>query len=120
MVTNANRVEYTILVSKYRLDRDAMNKVCNAFRAGILSVIQEQWLKMFNAEELQMLISGAGSGGLDLDDMQRHVQYAGGYHPEHPVIVHLWKVRLATVALDQPHVTHMERYFRCVAVSVVF
>lgn len=34
---------------------------------------------MFNEEELQMLISG-GQQGLDIADMQTHVQYSGGYH----------------------------------------
>lgn len=39
---------------------------------------------------MQMLISG-GQQGLDLADMRAHVQYAGGYHQEHPVIAALWE-----------------------------
>jgi len=46
---------------------------------------------MFNEEEIQMLISGGGEG-VDIADMQAHVNYAGGYHPEHPVILNFWKV----------------------------
>lgn len=39
-----------------------------------------------HAAELQMLISG-GRQGLDIADMRAHVQYSGGYHEEHPVVL---------------------------------
>ena len=39
-----------------------------------------------------MRISGGGQG-LNVADMQAHVNYAGGYHEEHPVIVDFWKVQ---------------------------
>ena len=35
---------------------------------------------MFDARELQMVISGA-QRALDLENMQRHTSYGGGYHP---------------------------------------
>lgn len=38
-----------------------------------------------------MLISGAGAG-VDVDDMRANVQYAGGYHEEHPIVLDFWKV----------------------------
>ena len=38
---------------------------------------------------LQMLISG-GQQGLDIEDMRAYVQYSGGYHAEHPVILEFW------------------------------
>jgi hypothetical protein len=41
-----------------------------------------------------MLISG-GQQGLDIADMRAHVQYSGGYHEEHPVILEFWRA-LAT------------------------
>ena len=40
-----------------------------------------------------MLISGTGAG-IDLEDMRANVQYAGGYHEEHPLVLKFWKVRL--------------------------
>lgn len=39
-----------------------------------------------------MLISGAGAG-VDVEDMRANVQYAGGYHEDHPVVHEFWKVR---------------------------
>ena len=41
---------------------------------------------------MQALIGGGDHQGLDLEDMKQHVNYAGGYHPEHPVIMEFWKV----------------------------
>ena len=37
-----------------------------------------------------MLISG-GQQGLDIEDMRAHVQYAGGYHEDHPIIQEFWR-----------------------------
>jgi ubiquitin-protein ligase E3 C len=44
---------------------------------------------MFNEPELQMLISGS-EAGIDLADLAAAAEYAGGYHPDHPVIHTLW------------------------------
>lgn len=41
-------------------------------------MIAPEWLGLFCAPELQILISGSQSG-LDVDDMKRHTHYAGGY-----------------------------------------
>ena len=46
-------------------------------------------------DRLQMLISGTGAG-IDLEDMRANVQYAGGYHEEHPLVHNFWKVRYRT------------------------
>ena len=43
-------------------------------------------------KRLQMLISGTGAS-IDLEDMRANVQYAGGYHEEHPLVHNFWKVR---------------------------
>ena len=48
-----------------------------------------------NRGRLQMLISGTGAG-IDLEDMRANVQYAGGYHEEHPLVHSFWKVRSRT------------------------
>lgn len=46
---------------------------------GLNQLIQPEWVRMFNEEELQMLISG-GDQGLDIEDMRSNVHYSGGYH----------------------------------------
>ena len=38
-----------------------------------------------------MLISGTGAA-IDLEDMRANVQYAGGYHEDHPLVQNFWKV----------------------------
>ncbi len=43
---------------------------------------------------VQMLISGTGAG-IDVEDMRANVQYAGGYHEEHPLVLNFWKVHPA-------------------------
>ena len=59
----------------------------------ILIAISNQMfaLQMFNAAELQMLISGE-DGPLDLEAWARATHYAGGYHPSQPVIRDFWSV----------------------------
>ncbi len=54
---------------------------------------------MFNEEEMQMLISGGGEG-FNVADARSHVNYAGGYHPDHPVMQNFWKVGGAAECLD--------------------
>ena len=41
---------------------------------------------------VQMLISGTGAG-IDVEDMRANVQYAGGDHEEHPLVLNFWKAR---------------------------
>ena len=41
-----------------------------AFLAGLQEIIQLDWLKMFNQDELQILISG--SKGFDVNDIKNH------------------------------------------------
>jgi ubiquitin-protein ligase E3 C len=46
---------------------------------------------MFDARELQILISGAPTP-IDIEDLKKHTNYAGGYHKDHNVILIFWKV----------------------------
>ena len=49
---------------------------CDAFREGLSDVINMEWLRMFNHNELQVLISGA-SIPIDIADLRRNTNYAG-------------------------------------------
>jgi ubiquitin-protein ligase E3 C len=92
-VTADNRLAYIHRVADYRLNRQ-IREPAAAFLRGLHDLIKPEWVRMFNEEELQMLISG-GQQGLDIADMRAHVQYSGGYHEEHPVILEFWRA-LAT------------------------
>lgn len=68
-------------------------KVKKLVCAGLLPVVRDsavRWLLCF----LQALIGGGDHQGLDLEDMKQHVNYAGGYDTDHPVIKEFWKVGL--------------------------
>ena len=63
---------------------------------------------MFNEEEMQMLISGGGEG-FNVADARSHVNYAGGYHPDHPVMQNFWKVGVqqsAVTTIGSVHMVH--------------
>lgn len=49
-------------------------------------------VRMFNQQELQMLIGGT-PGPIDLDDLRANCVYGGLYDESHEVIKMFWKVR---------------------------
>ncbi|GAB5568971.1 ubiquitin-protein ligase E3B isoform X5 [Prionailurus iriomotensis] len=71
-VTSANRIAYIHLVADYRLNRQ-IRQHCLAFRQGLANVLNLEWLRMFDQQEIQVLISG-------------------GYSADHPVIKVFWRV----------------------------
>ena len=87
-VTRANRVEYIYLVAHYRLNLQ-LRRPSEAFLRGLSSVVPRRWLALFSAAELQLLLGGSDAP-LDVDDWQAHAVYAGGYHPDHPVVTAFW------------------------------
>ncbi|XP_028158775.1 ubiquitin-protein ligase E3C [Ostrinia furnacalis] len=89
-VTAENRIEYIHLVADYKLNRQIRSQ-CNAFKRGLTSVVNAEWLRMFSCRELQLLVSGA-EVPIDLDDLRAHTQYAGGFSANHPVVQCFWKV----------------------------
>ena len=90
-VTSTNAVAFIHALSDFRLNRQLSGST-SAFLRGFHALIPRQWLSLFNAKELQELISGAdGEAALDISDMQGNVQYAGGYSPDHPVIQAFWR-----------------------------
>lgn len=89
-VTAENRIEYIHLVADYKLNKQIRSQ-CNAFKSGLTSVVSTEWLRMFSCRELQLLISGA-EVPIDIDDLKRHTQYAGGFSMAHPTVQCFWKV----------------------------
>ncbi|CAF4795444.1 unnamed protein product [Pieris macdunnoughi] len=89
-VTAENRIEYIHLVADFKLNRQ-IRAQCNAFKRGLMSVINSEWLRMFSCRELQLLISGA-EVPIDLHDLKQYTQYGGGFSETHPTIQHFWKV----------------------------
>ncbi|XP_072941494.1 ubiquitin-protein ligase E3C isoform X3 [Epargyreus clarus] len=89
-VTAENRIEYIHLVADYKLNRQ-IRPQCTAFKRGLTSVVNGDWLRMFSCKELQLLISGA-EVPIDLEDMKKYTQYGGGFYATHPTVQLFWKV----------------------------
>ena len=52
-VTGNNRLEYIHRVAHFMLNAQS-KRTAEAFRAGLEKVIPEEWLRMFNEQELQV------------------------------------------------------------------
>ncbi|XP_044150349.1 LOW QUALITY PROTEIN: ubiquitin-protein ligase E3C-like [Bufo gargarizans] len=89
-VTSANRIAYIHLVADYRLNKQ-IRQHCLAFRQGLANVVNLEWLRMFDQQEIQVLISGA-QVPICLDDLKSFTNYSGGYSADHPVIKVFWRV----------------------------
>ncbi|XP_072432313.1 ubiquitin-protein ligase E3C [Chiloscyllium punctatum] len=89
-VTSANRIAYIHLVADYRLNKQ-IRPHCLAFRQGVANVVNLEWLRMFDQQELQVLISGAQIP-IDLEDLKNFTNYSGGYSADHAVIKIFWIV----------------------------
>ena len=89
-VTNSNKIRYIHMVADAKLNK-AMAKQTAALVAGFHDVIPAAWLSAFSEPELQTLLSGA-AGDIDIDDLQAHTRYAGGYFPTSSTIKALWRV----------------------------
>lgn len=74
-VTNDNRLEYIHRLADLKLNGQ-IKKQCAAFREGLDSVIPLLWLRLFNHEELQVIIGG-DTREIDLTDLQNHTVYGG-------------------------------------------
>lgn len=89
-VTRENRLQYIYLISHYRLNRQ-IKLQCDAFFEGLSEMIDPKWLRMFNQQELQILLGGVDSP-VDLDDLRQHTNYGGLYDDHEPTIEAFWRV----------------------------
>jgi ubiquitin-protein ligase E3 C len=105
-VTNSNKHLYIGLVAKYYV-YDRIREQSEAMTRGLLEVIDRSWIQIFNEPELQVLISGASDGKLDVDDMRQHCQYAGGYSAIDPSILRFWSV---VASMNEKHQSALLRF----------
>jgi len=88
-VTDENRLRFIYEMADFKLNREIAPQ-SKAFVAGLNSVIKPDWLRMFEAEELDRLVSGTPV--IDVADLKRHTNYAGGYDENHEVIRWFWSI----------------------------
>jgi ubiquitin-protein ligase E3 C len=90
-VTNTNKQRYIELVAKYYVV-DRVREQSEAITKGLWEVIDRSWLRLFNEPELQVLISGASDGKIDVEDMRSHTRYIGGYSGIDRNVNRFWSV----------------------------
>jgi len=90
-VTNMNKRRYIYLVAKHHVS-DRIKEQSDAFTRGLWDVIDRSWLRLFNEPELQVLISGATDGKIDVADMKSNARYTGGYTMLDRNIIRFWSV----------------------------
>ncbi|KAI5118810.1 hypothetical protein M0805_005152 [Coniferiporia weirii] len=89
-VTRENRLRYIYLVCHYRLTRQ-IRPQSGAFFDGLSEMIDPKWIRMFNQQELQILIGGINAP-IDLDDLRRNTSYGGLFSDEDETINMFWRV----------------------------
>lgn len=89
-VNESNKIEYISLFCNYKLNK-LIEKQSQAFTEGLKSVIDIEWIRMFNHEELQFLISGQRRAGFDVEDLRQNVEYRD-FTPNDLTIKYLWEV----------------------------
>uniref|UniRef100_A0A4W5PWX0 HECT-type E3 ubiquitin transferase n=1 Tax=Hucho hucho TaxID=62062 RepID=A0A4W5PWX0_9TELE len=91
VVTNHNKMEYIDLVIQWRFV-NRVQKQMNAFLEGFTELTLIDLIKIFDENELELLMCGLGD--VDVNDWRQHTVYKNGYCPNHPVIQWFWKAVL--------------------------
>ncbi|KAG6843731.1 hypothetical protein H0H87_001111 [Tephrocybe sp. NHM501043] len=89
-VTKENRLQYIQLVSHYRLTKQ-IRLQSEAFFEGLSEMIDPKWIRMFNQQEIQILLGGVNTP-IDFDDLRGHTNYGGLYADDEETIVMFWNV----------------------------
>ncbi|XP_075387954.1 E3 ubiquitin-protein ligase NEDD4 isoform X2 [Tenrec ecaudatus] len=88
VVTNKNKKEYIYLVIQWRFV-NRIQKQMAAFKEGFFELIPQDLIKIFDENELELLMCGLGD--VDVNDWQEHTKYKNGYNANHQVIQWFWK-----------------------------
>ncbi|KAH6558476.1 hypothetical protein KP509_1Z062300 [Ceratopteris richardii] len=89
-VTNENKLQYVYAMADYKLNKQ-MQPLINAFSQGLSDIISPSWLSLFNARELNQLISG-GDHDFDVDDLRENTKYTGGFTANSRTVKQFWEV----------------------------
>lgn len=87
-VTSFNKEEYVLLYVKWLLV-DSIQPQWDAFKKGVLRIMESSSLDLFRPEELELLV--VGTPELDFDALEQKAEYEGGYTRESEVVQNLWK-----------------------------
>lgn len=71
-----------------------MLPLSTAFYRGVTDLISPSWLKLFNASEVNQLLSG-GNHDIEVDDLRKNTRYTGGYSEGSRTVKLFWEVMAA-------------------------
>ncbi|XP_064013634.1 E3 ubiquitin-protein ligase NEDD4 isoform X2 [Pogoniulus pusillus] len=94
VVTNKNKRDYIHLVIQWRFV-SRVQKQMAAFKEGFFELIPQDLIKIFDENELELLMCGLGD--VDVADWKLHTKYKNGYNINHQVIQWFWK---AVIMMD--------------------
>ncbi|KAJ3118397.1 hypothetical protein HDU96_001915 [Phlyctochytrium bullatum] len=86
-VTEENKVEYVKLITEQKLVT-AIRQQIDAFLGGFYDIIPKELVKIFNEQELELLISGMPD--IDIDDWKNNTEYQN-YTSTSPQIQWFWR-----------------------------
>uniref|UniRef100_A0AAY4EJW2 E3 ubiquitin-protein ligase n=1 Tax=Denticeps clupeoides TaxID=299321 RepID=A0AAY4EJW2_9TELE len=86
-----NKKEYIHLVMQWRFVNRIQMQM-SAFKEGFYELIPQDLIKIFDENELELLMCGLGD--VDVNDWRENTKYKNGYGPNHPVILWFWKTVL--------------------------
>ena len=89
-VTQQNKEDYIYGMANFRLNVEIRRHV-EAFRRGLFNIIPQGCVGMFDAAELQFLVSGADER-IDLDDLRANTVYHAMFDESHPTIQLFWSI----------------------------
>uniref|UniRef100_A0A3P8T222 E3 ubiquitin-protein ligase n=1 Tax=Amphiprion percula TaxID=161767 RepID=A0A3P8T222_AMPPE len=91
VVTNENKKEYIHHVMQWRFV-NRIQKQMTAFKEGFFELIPQDLIKIFDENELELLMCGLGD--VDVNDWKANTKYKNSYCSNHMVIQWFWKTVL--------------------------
>ncbi|XP_069549644.1 E3 ubiquitin-protein ligase NEDD4 isoform X2 [Brachyistius frenatus] len=91
VITNENKKEYIHLVMQWRFV-NRIQKQMTAFKEGFFELIPQDLIKIFDENELELLMCGLGD--VDVNDWRENTKYKNSYCSNHVVIQWFWKTVL--------------------------
>ncbi|XP_053671784.1 E3 ubiquitin-protein ligase Nedd-4 [Anopheles nili] len=91
-VSNDNKDEYIRLVIDWRFEARVKDQM-QAFLEGVGSLLPLHLLKIFDENELELLMCGIQS--IDVNDWKKNTMYKGDYYANHAVVQWFWRAVLS-------------------------
>ncbi|KAI7802626.1 putative E3 ubiquitin-protein ligase NEDD4-like, partial [Triplophysa rosa] len=91
VIDDSNKKEYIHLVIQWRFV-DRIQRQMTAFKEGFYELIPQDLIKIFDENELELLMCGLGD--VDVNDWRENTKYKNGYNQNHPAIIWFWKTVL--------------------------